>query len=55
MLAQINFIKLGIISIMPRFDLPRADFGEFRLSKDRKRAGAQKEKDNFDGDGGFED
>ena len=50
MLTPRNFIKLGIISIMRRFDLPRAGFGESISTKDRKRARAQKEKDDFDGD-----
>ena len=53
MLRQINFNKLGIISIMPRFDLPRADLFEFRLSKDRNWPGGRKDNDGNDGEGGL--
>ena len=42
MLKQINFNKLGIISIMPRLEPGSADFGELAQLQDRNWPGAEK-------------
>ena len=55
MLKQINFNKLGIISIMPRLEPGSADFGELAQLQDRNWPGGRKDNDGNDGDLGLGD